>query len=167
MEETCVIFACEASETFRAVAPISGMIMQDIMDECNPESEVSIIEIHGTEDNVTYFDGDPNNIDGWGAYPSIPETISFFNNLFDLQLMSAENLPNIDTNDGSTVTSEKYGASNSCTEVWLYTVEGGVMIGLGHMVTWISMRVERFCFLNSCVNNLLVSLRFLMSLIKN
>ena len=126
MEETCVIFLpVRASETFRAVAPISGMIMQDIMDECNPESEVSILEIHGTEDNVTYFDGDPNNIDGWGAYPSIPETISFFNNLFDLQLMSAENLPNIDTNDGSTVTSEKYGASNSCTEVWLYTVEGG------------------------------------------
>ena len=60
--------ACEAPETFRAVAPISGMIMQDIMDECSPESEVSILEIHGTEDNVTYFDGDPNNIDGWGAY---------------------------------------------------------------------------------------------------
>ncbi len=123
--DLCYMLACEAPETFRAVAPISGMIMQDIMDECNPESEVSILEIHGTEDNVTYFDGDPNNIDGWGAYPSIPETISFFNNLFELQLMSAENLPNIDTNDGSTVTSEKYGASNSCTEVWLYTVEGG------------------------------------------
>ena len=123
--DLCYLLACEAPETFRAVAPISGMIMQDIMDECNPESEVSILEIHGTEDNVTYFDGDPNNIDGWGAYPSIPETISFFNNLFELQLMSTENLPNINTNDGSTVTSEKYGASNSCTEVWLYTVEGG------------------------------------------
>jgi len=101
------------------------MIMQDIMDVCNPSSEVSILEIHGTQDNVTYFDGDPNNIDGWGAYPSIPETISFFNNLFSLQLVSSENLPNINTNDGSTVSSEKYGAFNSCTEVWLYTVNGG------------------------------------------
>jgi len=123
--DLCYMLACEASETFRAVAPISGMIMQDIMDECNPDSEVSIFEIHGTQDNVTYFDGDPNNIDGWGAYPSIPETMTFFNNLFNLQLLSTENLPNTNINDGSTVTSEKYGSSNSCTEVWLYTVEGG------------------------------------------
>ena len=123
--DLCYLLACEASETFRAVAPISGMIMQDIMDDCNPDSEVSIFEIHGTEDNVTYFNGDPNNIDGWGAYPSIPETMTFFNNLFDLQLLSSENLPNTNTNDGSTVSSEKYGSSSSCTEVWLYTVEGG------------------------------------------
>lgn len=123
--DLCYMLACEASETFRAVAPISGMIMQDIMDECDPDSEVSIFEIHGTQDNVTYFDGDPNNNDGWGAYPSIPETMTFFNNLFNLQLLSTENLPNTNTNDGSTVTSEKYGSSNSCTEVWLYTVEGG------------------------------------------
>ena len=46
--DLCYLLACEAPETFRAVAPISGMIMQDIMDECNPESEVSILEIHGT-----------------------------------------------------------------------------------------------------------------------
>jgi hypothetical protein len=45
---------------------------------------VPILEIHGTNDNVTYYDGDPNNNDGWGAYPSIPETIDFFVNLFGL-----------------------------------------------------------------------------------
>ena len=101
------------------------MILQDIMDDCNPSSEVSIFEVHGTQDNVTYFDGDPNNVDGWGAYPSIPETMSFFNNLFGLELVSTENLPNTNNNDGSTVSSEKYGAENSCTEVWLYTVNGG------------------------------------------
>ncbi|MDC0272161.1 prolyl oligopeptidase family serine peptidase [Crocinitomicaceae bacterium] len=123
--DLCYMLACQASETFRGVAPIAGMIMQDIMDDCNPTSEVSILEVHGTQDNVTYFDGDPNNIDGWGAYPSIPETITFFNNLFGLQLISTEDFPNINTNDGSTVSSEKYGSSNSCTEVWLYTVSGG------------------------------------------
>ena len=123
--DLCYMLACQASETFRAVAPIAGMIMQDIMNDCNPSSEVSIFEVHGTQDNVTYFDGDPNNVDGWGAYPSIPETISFFNDLFDLELMSTENLPNTNNNDGSTVSSEKYGAENSCTEVWLYTVNGG------------------------------------------
>jgi polyhydroxybutyrate depolymerase len=123
--DLCYMLACQASETFRAVAPIAGMIMEEIMDDCNPSSEVSIFEIHGTNDNVTYYDGDPTNQDGWGAYPSIPETMSFFNSLFGLTLQSSENLPNTDTNDGSTVSSEKYGAENSCSEVWLYTVQGG------------------------------------------
>lgn len=123
--DLCYMLACQSSETFRAVAPIAGMIMQDIMDDCNPTSEVSIFEVHGTNDNVTYYNGDPNNNDGWGAYPSMDATMTFFNSLFGLTLQSSENIPNSAPNDGSTVSSEKYGAENSCTEVWLYTVEGG------------------------------------------
>jgi polyhydroxybutyrate depolymerase len=123
--DLCYMLACQASETFRAVAPVAGMIMQNIMDDCTPSNEVSILEIHGTNDNVTYFDGDPTNQDGWGAYPSIPATMNFFNSMFDLTLQSSENLPNTDPNDGSTVFSEKYGAENSCSEVWLFTVQGG------------------------------------------
>ncbi|MEJ6687351.1 MAG: PHB depolymerase family esterase [Crocinitomicaceae bacterium] len=106
--DLCYMLACQASETFRAVAPISGMIMQDIMDDCNPSSEVSILEIHGTNDNVTYYNGDPNNNDGWGAYPGMDETMAFFNNLFGLELQSTDNFPNTSNNDGSTVASEKY-----------------------------------------------------------
>ncbi|MEJ6506085.1 MAG: PHB depolymerase family esterase [Crocinitomicaceae bacterium] len=123
--DLCYMLACQASETFRAVAPISGMIMQDIMDDCNPSSEVSILEIHGTNDNVTYYNGDPNNNDGWGAYPGMDETMAFFNNLFGLELQSTDNFPNTSNNDGSTVASEKYALNGSCTEVWLYTVNGG------------------------------------------
>ena len=36
------------------------MNMQDIMDACNPNS-INILEIHGTNDDVTYYDGDPTN----------------------------------------------------------------------------------------------------------
>ena len=35
------------------------MIMQDIMDACNPSSTTNILEIHGTNDDVTYYDGAP------------------------------------------------------------------------------------------------------------
>ena len=80
------MLACQASETFKAVAPVAGMIMQEIMDNCNPVNEVSILEVHGTQDNVTYWQGDPNNNDGWGAYPSIPNTISFFTHLTPFML---------------------------------------------------------------------------------
>ena len=119
------MLACQASETFNAIAPVAGMIMQDIMDDCNPVKEVSILEIHGTQDNVTYWQGDPNNNDGWGAYPSIPNTISFFTNMFGLTNLSSAVFPDIDPTDGSTVNSDKYTEIGSCTEVWLYTVDGG------------------------------------------
>jgi len=119
------LLACEASSHFRAVAPVAGMIMQDIMDTCNPSEAVSILEIHGTQDNVTYFDGDPTNQDDWGAYPSIPETMDFFTDLFDLQLQESFDFENINTGDGSTVSADKYGAEGSCAQVWLYTVNGG------------------------------------------
>ena len=99
--------------------------MQDIMDTCNPSEAVSILEIHGTEDNVTYFDGDPNNQDNWGAYPSIPATINFFTDLFDLELQDSFEFENINTGDGSTVSADRYGTLGSCTQVWLYTVNGG------------------------------------------
>ena len=121
----CYMLACQASSQFKAVAPVAGMILQDIMDDCNPESEVSIFEIHGTDDNVTYFEGDPNNNDDWGAYPSIPATIDFWTELYGLDIIQSANLPNTAPDDGSTVISDKYSETGSCTEVWLYTVEGG------------------------------------------
>ena len=121
----CYLIACEASETFKAVAPVAGMIRQEILDACNPANEVSIFEIHGTDDNVTPFEGDPNNNDNWGAYPSIPETIDYWVTSFGLSLLESETLPDLDPNDGSTVLSEKYGLQGSCSEVWLYTVNGG------------------------------------------
>jgi polyhydroxybutyrate depolymerase len=121
----CYLLACEASESFLGVAPISGMIMQDIMDNCSPSQNVGILEIHGTQDNITYYNGDVFNQDGWGAYPSIPSTIDFFVDLYDLELNSTGNFPNIVSNDGSTVSYEKYGVEEECTKVWLYTVNGG------------------------------------------
>jgi polyhydroxybutyrate depolymerase len=121
----CYLLACEASESFLGIAPISGMIMQDIMDNCTPSQNVGILEIHGTQDNITYFNGDANNQDGWGAYPSIPATIDFFVELYDLEIDATGNFPNTSTTDGSTVSFEKYSVEDDCAKVWLYTVNGG------------------------------------------
>jgi polyhydroxybutyrate depolymerase len=101
------------------------MIMQDIMDNCSPSQNVGILEIHGTQDYVTYYYGDEQNQDGWGAYPSIPATIDFFVDMYNLELNSTGNFPNSVTNDGSSVSFEKYGVDEECAKVWLYTVNGG------------------------------------------
>lgn len=121
----CYLLACQASEVFQAVAPVAGMIMQDIMDECNPTTTTSILEIHGTDDDVTYYEGDPNNEDQWGAYPSIPQTMDFFVDMFGLTAEGTVVLENLDPSDGSEVELLSWSNAIGCPRVELYDVIGG------------------------------------------
>jgi polyhydroxybutyrate depolymerase len=119
------MLACQASDVFRAIAPVAGMILLDIYNDCDGANPVPVFEIHGTQDNVTPFEGDINNQEGWGAFLDIPSTIDYFvdkNNLTDLEV---DTLPNIDTEDNSFVISYQYSSDNSSDQVWLYKVIGG------------------------------------------
>lgn len=123
--DMCYMLACEATETFSAVAPVAGLMLQNIVNTCNPTNLISLFEIHGVDDNVTFYEGDPTSSGGWGVYPSIPATINYWAELNNCTEFSTEDLPNINTTDGSYVVSEKnFGAENN-NEVWLYTVYGG------------------------------------------
>ncbi|MBT7242216.1 MAG: T9SS type A sorting domain-containing protein [Flavobacteriaceae bacterium] len=123
--DMCYMLACQAYDTFKAVAPIAGMILQDILDECDNSPPIPLFEIHGSQDSVTPISGDPNNNDGWGAYPSIPFTIDYFSEKNECTLMVTETLPNTDTSDGSYVLSEKHLNGINNNEVWFYKVVGG------------------------------------------
>ena len=123
--EMCYMLACQAYDTFKAVAPVAGMILQDILDDCDNSPAVPLFEIHGSQDNVTPLSGDPNNNDGWGSYPSISFTINYFVDKNQCISNEAETLPNTDNNDGSYVNSEKYLNGINNNEVWYYEVVGG------------------------------------------
>jgi polyhydroxybutyrate depolymerase len=123
--EMCYMLACQAYDTFKAVAPVAGMVLQDILDECDGSPPIPLFEIHGSQDSVTPLSGDPNNNDGWGAYPSIPFTINYFSDKNECTTLVTETLPNIDPSDGSTVVSEKHLDGINNNEVWYYEVVGG------------------------------------------
>lgn len=122
--EISYLLACEASETFAAIAGVAGTMFNDIINNCSATQEVSIMEIHGTQDNVTYYDGDPND-SFWGPYPSQDEVIDFWVQNNNCQLVESGYLPNIIENDGSEVFVEKYSSSTTNTHIWFYKVEGG------------------------------------------
>lgn len=119
------LLACEASTDFRAVAPIAGILMEDIRTECAPSNMVPILEIHGTTDDVSLYEGDMQNVDGWGAYPSTSDAMAFFVDMFGIALQEAGSFPDANPGDNSTVDYQKWGADGSCAQVWLYTVNGG------------------------------------------
>ena len=123
--EMCYMLACQAFDTFKAVAPVAGMILQVILDECDESPAIPIFEIHGSQDNVTPLSGDPNNNDGWGAYPSIQSTINYFAEKNECTTVVNGLVPDIDTSDNSFIESEKHLNGINENEVWYYKVVGG------------------------------------------
>ena len=154
--EMCYMLACQSYETFKAVAPVAGMIMQDILNECDDSPPIPLFEIHGSQDDVTPLSGDPNNNDGWGAYPSITSTINYFVEKNQCTSNDTQTLPNIDNSDGSVVTSEKYLNGLNNNEVWYYEVIGG---GHDWPGAWGNMDInagkEAWLFFQNHINNML------------
>ena len=123
--EMCYMLACQGYDTFKAVAPVAGMILQDILDDCDAAPAIPVFEIHGSQDGVTPLAGDPDNNDGWGSYPSIADTIDYFVEKNGCTTLIEGSVPNTDTSDGSFIVSEKYINGVNENEVWYYKVVGG------------------------------------------
>lgn len=159
--EMCYMLACQAYNTFKAVAPVAGMIMQDILDDCDDSRPIPLFEIHGSQDNVTPLSGDPTNNDGWGAYPSIPDTITYFVEKNECTSFINQTLPNIDGSDGSFVNSEKHLNGVNNNEVWYYEVVGG---GHDWPGAWGNMDInageEAWLFFQNHIDNTLSLLNF-------
>ena len=118
------MLACQAHDSFKAVAPVAGCMMEWIYESCD-SVPVPVLEIHGTNDTVTLWEGDIENNDGWGAYLSTFDGINHWvetNNCIDTQDI---NLPNTDLSDGSYIIKHRYFECSANSEVWLYEVVNG------------------------------------------
>ena len=76
--EMSYLLACRASSLFRAVAPVAGSMVGFSLHDCNPKRPVPILAISGTDDPVTAYLGDPDNVGGWGTYLGQDETIAYW-----------------------------------------------------------------------------------------
>tara|TARA_B100002051_G_scaffold235045_1_gene235255 strand:+ start:2713 stop:3621 length:909 start_codon:yes stop_codon:yes gene_type:complete len=119
------LLACTSSDLFTAVAPVAGVMMKDTLENCNPVKKIPIFEIHGTKDSISKFEGDMNNEDKWGAYYDLPSTIEFWVNKHALSEKETIQLKNKNTEDGTTITFERYWSDESQREVWFYIVNDG------------------------------------------
>ena len=118
------LLACEASDLFRAVAPVAGSMMTNMLNQCEPETALPVLEIHGDEDRVTRLGGDKENEDGWGAYWDLETTMAFWarkNGLLERKEVLSE-YPN---GDGKLVRSITWHADDHLREVRFLVVKGG------------------------------------------
>ena len=112
------MLACQADETFKAIAPVAGCMMEDIYNICNP-NPIPVFEIHGTADGVTLWNGDMENNDGWGSYLSTLNGIAFW--------VEQNECQNSEEIQGPALNAihHRYFDCIDNTEVWLYEIVDG------------------------------------------
>ena len=112
------MLGCQASDIFRAIAPVAGSMMETIYSSCD-SPPLSVLEIHGTDDSITLWGGDMENNDGWGAYLGIEAGIDFWVGSNGCQYSEDIMLLSLNT------IHHRYFGCNDNTEVWLYEVING------------------------------------------
>ena len=117
--------ACRHSEVFAGFAPVVGTMMESLYVDCNPTEIRPILAMNGTDDDVTLFDGDMDNSDGWGAYRPVPEVIELWSEIMETSILRSSTLPDTDPNDGSTIEFDRYRSKDHPCELWFYRVVGG------------------------------------------
>ena len=130
------LLACTSSDLFRAVAPVAGSLMSNTKDECDTQSPVPIFEIHGTGDQITLFDGDMENVGGWGAYYDLPSTISFFADAYNLDEKLTKMITKKGEDSDYDIYFERHWSQDSDEEVWMYKIVEGRHVWPGFTINW-------------------------------
>jgi len=76
--EMTYFMAYRYPDLFRAYATITGLTMQWAYKDWKAKKPVPIMEVHGTADKTSMWEGDPTDTGGWGAYISVPLAVGYW-----------------------------------------------------------------------------------------
>ncbi len=76
--EMCYLLAYLRPDDFAAFAPIAGLSMVWSYKKYDAKKPVPLMEVHGTKDKVSMWEGDPTNTGGWGEYMAVPLAVSYW-----------------------------------------------------------------------------------------
>ena len=126
--EMCHLMAMRKPKAFTAIASIAGLSMTDMLKEYPATGPVPFMEVHGTEDRISEWYGDPLDEGGWGAYTSTPIAIGRVVTADGCKKESVEILPRREGRNEVTLYKFEDGKKTKDgrpMEVWLYEVKGG------------------------------------------
>ena len=115
---------CERSDTFKAIASITGTMSGYDWNNCNP-NKVPVLQISGTNDMVVPMDGSMSSAGGWGGAPKIQDIMNYWGDINECTQNQTQNLPDSNKTDNSYVSIEKKVDCFNNHQVWFYTVYGG------------------------------------------
>jgi polyhydroxybutyrate depolymerase len=108
----------------RTIAPVAGTMMVAGNEAFVPKKRLSVLEVHGTDDGITKWNGDLENRDGWGAYFGIDQVLKFWVDGFALEMK--ETVPVSGIPDGQKqINRHRWWTAADETEVIFYVVLTG------------------------------------------
>ena len=120
------IIALEHPEAFSAIASVAGLEFQWMSRELKAHGPVPFMEVHGTADKTSMWDGDPQGEGGWGPYLSVPVAVGNIVAACGCEYEKTTVLPRKDSRKPSRkVILHQWLGSPSGAEVRLYEVRGG------------------------------------------
>ena len=119
--EMSYLLAYKASDTFAAVAPISGLTMEWMYRELKAKKPIPLMEVHGTKDKTSKWNGNLEKIDKWGGYIAVPRAVGYWAAVNNCTHEHTEMLPLIKNQ----VIAHRYVNGVNGNEVWLYEVVNG------------------------------------------
>jgi polyhydroxybutyrate depolymerase len=109
------------SDEIAAIAPVSGSMLQNMVDVSSPVHPTPVMQIHGTEDPLVPYDERPLS-----PYLSVAELLQYwvdYNNCNPTPTVTQ--LPDIDPDDGSTVEHIVYEGCDNNVNVEHFKIIGG------------------------------------------
>ena len=120
------LLACRGESWVRAYASVAGALFQHVADSCSAEQRSPFLELHGTNDDVTWWDGDLENRGGWGPYLGQMAAFTFLSGLYDLSSNSESILPAPVNDQGLPfVSALSWSSDRDDMKLMLVRVEGG------------------------------------------
>lgn len=107
------LLACELSDKIAAIGSVTGLMFQNVVNNCAPTRAISVIQIHGTEDNIVNYDNVEDVINFWVDKNNTDATPTIVD------------IPNIDTSDGSTVERFTYQNGDNNIEIQHLKITNG------------------------------------------
>jgi polyhydroxybutyrate depolymerase len=113
--------ACEASDLIAAAAPVTGCMMNWLQDTCAPGAPPPVMHIHGNNDRITLWDGDPSYYGG--GYLGTLDSIGTFAGLHMADDYTTERVE--DPSDGSAYIHHQWATADGAIPVQLYEIDRG------------------------------------------
>lgn len=116
--------ACEHAGTIAGVASLAGATFADTAD-CSPSEPVSVLQVHGTNDDVIAYDGGTIITD---EYPGARQTVASWvehNGCATTPAVTADALDLDEGLDGPESDAEVFSGCEAGAEVQLWTIDGG------------------------------------------
>ena len=108
----------------RSIAPVAGTMMVSGNEAFVPKKRLSVMEVHGTDDTITRWNGDLENRDSWGAYYGTDAVMRFWIDGFALKKSEITRIENIPS-ERKQIQLHRWWTATDDTEVLLYEILKG------------------------------------------